>query len=150
MFQPTLVPLAIHWFIKMMYYMNLYLNWHRNQQGLKQNICFLLSKYLAFDFDPCQFLYQLRQKIIQYLILKLQSMVQWARVGQNMLALLGSEIALWKRAIQYIRWALFNFNLTGLYYQYPTKAKISIFSLRLLTLIEQALFIPRNPVNNAT
>ena len=92
-----------------------YLNWHRNQQGSKSKATYLLNKKSTFYFNLCQFLCQLRYKFIQYLILRLQSMVQWARVVQNMLALIGSEIALCKSAIQYIKPALFNFNLTGLY-----------------------------------
>ena len=134
----------------MSYCMNFYLNWHRNYTWSKLKVCFLLSKYQSSSYDHVQFLCQLRQKFIQYLILKLLSIVKRDAKGQRMLAFLCGKTALSIWANQYIKWALFNFNLTGLYYQYLTKAKISIFSLRLLTLIEQALFIPRNPVNNAT
>ena len=65
-------------------------------------VCFLLSKYQSSSFDHVQFLCQLRQKFIQYLILKLLSMVKRDAKGQRMLAFLHGKIALCSCAIQYI------------------------------------------------
>ena len=56
-------------------------------------------------------------------------MVKWTRVGQNMLTLLGSKKALLNRANQYIKWVLFNFNLTGLYlFDFYLKGRIQVAS----------------------
>ena len=63
--------------------MNFYLNWRRNYTWLKLEVCFLLSKYQSSSFDHAQFLCQLRQKFIQYLILKLLSMVKRNAKGQH-------------------------------------------------------------------
>ena len=68
----------------MRYCMSFYLNWHRNQEGSKLKATYLLNKKLTFNFNHSQFLCQLRQKFIQYLILKLQSMVKWSQEGQSM------------------------------------------------------------------
>ena len=91
---------------KMRYCMNFYLNWHRNYAWSNFEVCFLLSKYQSSSFDHAQFLCQLRQKFIQYVILKLLSIVKRDAKGQRMLAFLRSKTALCKWDIQYIKPAL--------------------------------------------
>ena len=86
----------------MRYCMNFYLNWYRNYAWSNFEVCFLLSKYQSSSFDHAQFLCQLRQKFIQYLILKLLSMVKRDAKGQRMLAFLCGKIASSNWAIQYI------------------------------------------------
>ena len=60
---------------------------------------YLLNKKCTFNFDPSQFLCQLRFKFIQHLNLKLQSMVKKGFEGWSLLALLGGKKALWIWAI---------------------------------------------------
>ena len=85
---------TIDWSFKMRYYINFYPIWHRNQEGSKLNVWFLLSKYVASRFDPFQFLCKLRQKFMHYLILKLQSMVKLSVKGLSVLSFLCSKTAL--------------------------------------------------------
>ena len=99
----------------MRYCMNFYLNWCRNYAWSKLEVCFLLSKYRSSSFDHAQFLCHLRQKCIQYLILKLQSIVKKGGKGQRMFAFLCSKIALCSWDFQYIKWALLQQNLQALY-----------------------------------
>ena len=99
----------------MRYCMNFYLNWRRNYAWSKLEVCFLLSKYRSSTFDHAQFLCHLRQKCIQYLILKLQSIVKKGGKGQRMFAFLCSKIALCSWDFQYIKWALLQQNLQALY-----------------------------------
>ena len=96
--------------------MNFYLNWRRNYAWSKLEVCFLLSKYRSSSFDHAQFLCHLRQKCIQYLILKLQSIVKKGGKGQRMFAFLCSKIALCSWDFQYIKWALLQQNLQALYF----------------------------------
>ena len=98
----------------MRYCMNFYLNWCRNYAWSKLEVCFLLSKYRSSSFDHAQFLCHLRQKCIQYLILKLQSIVKKGGKGQRMFAFLCSKIALCSWDFQYIKWALLQQNLQAL------------------------------------
>ena len=98
----------------MRYCMNFYLNWRRNYAWSKLEVCFLLSKYRSSSFDHAQFLCHLRQKCIQYLILKLQSIVKKGGKGQRMFAFLCSKIALCSWDFQYIKWALLQQNLQAL------------------------------------
>ena len=100
----------------MRYCMNFYLNWRRNYAWSKLEVCFLLSKYRSSSFDHAQFLCHLRQKCIQYLILKLQSIVKKGGKGQRMFAFLCSKIALCSWDFQYIKWALLQQNLQALYF----------------------------------
>ena len=99
----------------MRYCMNFYLNWCRNYAWSKLEVCFLLSKYRSSSFDHAQFLCHLRQKCIQYLISKLQSIVKKGGKGQRMFAFLCSKIALCSWDFQYIKWALLQQNLQALY-----------------------------------
>ena len=77
----------------MRYCLSFYLNQHRNQEGSKLKATYLLDKKLTFNFNHSQFLCQLRQKFIHYLILKLHSLPRWRSVGWSVLALIGSKIA---------------------------------------------------------
>ena len=99
----------------MRYCMNFYLNWRRNYAWSKLEVCFLLSKSRSSSFDHAQFLHQLRQKFIQYLILKLQSIVKKGGKGQRMFAFLCSKIALCIWDFQYIKWGLSILICTPLY-----------------------------------
>ena len=101
----------------MTYCMNFYLNWRRNYTWSNLEACFLLSKYQSSSYDHVYFLCQLRQKFIQQLILKLLSIVKRDAQGQRMLAFLHSKTALCKRAIQYIKPALFEQKFSALYLQ---------------------------------
>ena len=92
--QPSELFFTIDWGFKMKYCMNFYLNWHRKYEGSKLEGSYLLHKKRRFNFDPSQFLCQLRQKFIQYLILKLQSMVKKGSEGWCVLAPLGGKITL--------------------------------------------------------
>ena len=76
----------------MRYCMNFYLNWHRNCERSEFELSNLLNKKHMFNFDLSQFLCQLRQKFIQYLILKLQSMPKWNSEDQNMVARGGPKL----------------------------------------------------------
>ena len=105
---------TIDWSFKMTYCMDFYLNWRRNYAWSKLEVYFLLSKYRSSSFDHAQFLCHLRQKCIQYLILKLQSIVKEDRKGQRMFAFLCSKIALCSWDFQYIKWALLQQNLQAL------------------------------------
>ena len=67
----------------MRYCMSFYLNWHRNQEGSKSKATYLLNKKLTFNFNHSQFLCQLRQKLIQYLISKQQSMPKLSSEGYS-------------------------------------------------------------------
>ena len=108
---------TIDWSFKMRYCMNFYLNWHRSQEGSKLNLRFFLGKSQSSGFDHAQFLHQLRQKFIQYLILKLQSIVKNGGKGQRMFSFLCSKIALSSWDFQYIKWALLKQQLSALYFQ---------------------------------
>ena len=116
--QPLPPFFTIDWSFKMRYCMNFYLNWHRNYAWSKLGVCFLLSKYRSSSFDHAQFLCHLRQKCIQYLILKLQSIVKKGGKGQRMFAFLCSKIALCIWDFQYIKWGLSILICTPLYDQY--------------------------------
>ena len=87
-FQSSEFHFGIDWSLKMRYCMKFYLNRHKNCEKVKLNMCFLLSKFESSNSDLSQFLCQLRQKFIQYLILKLQSMPKWNSEDQNVVALL--------------------------------------------------------------
>ena len=98
----------------MRYCMNFYLKWRRNYTWSKLELRYLLNKKQTSNFDHAQFLRQLRQKFIQYLILKLQSIVKKGGKGQRMFAFLCSKIALCSWDFQYIKWALLQQNLQAL------------------------------------
>ena len=102
-----LLPLASFFTInrsfKMRYCMNFYLKWHRNYAWSKLELRYLLNKKQTSNFDHAQFLHQLRQKFIQYLILKLQSIVKKGGKGQRMFAFLCSKIALCSWDFWYIK-----------------------------------------------
>ena len=95
--------------------MNFYLNWRRNYTWSKLEACFLLSKYQSSSYDHAQFLCQLRLKLVQYVILKLLSIVKRDAKGQRMLAFLRSKTALCKWDIQYIKPALSKQKFSSLY-----------------------------------
>ena len=99
--QPLASLFTIDRSFKMSYCMNFYLNWHRNYTWSKLEVCFLLSKYQSSSYNHAQFLCQLRQKFIQYLILKLLSIVKRDAKGNRILAFLYSKIALCIWAFQY-------------------------------------------------
>ena len=73
------------------------------------------QKKQTSNFDHAQFLRQLRQKFIQYLILKFLSIVKRDATGQRMLVFLHSKTALLKWANQYIKPALFEQKFSALY-----------------------------------
>ena len=99
----------------MRYCMHFYLKWHRNYAWSKLELRYLLNKKQTSNFDHAQFLRQLRQKFIQYLILKLQSIVKKGGKGQRMFAFLCSKIALSIWYFQYIKWGLWKQKLPALY-----------------------------------
>ena len=99
----------------MRYCMHFYLKWHRNYAWSKLELRYLLNKKQTSNFDHAQFLHQLRQKFIQYLILKLQSIVKKGGKGQRMFAFLCSKIALCIWDFQYIKWGLSILICTPLY-----------------------------------
>ena len=75
----------------MRYCMHFYLKWHRNYAWSKLELRYLLNKKQTSNFDHAQFLHQLRQKFIQYLISKLQSIVKKGGKGQRMFTFLCSK-----------------------------------------------------------
>ena len=74
--------------------MSLYLTQHRNYTWYKLELLNSLNGKQTSNFDYVQFLCQLEEKLIQYLILKLQSMVKWTGGGKSMMTLLGSKMVL--------------------------------------------------------
>ena len=89
--------------------MNFYLNWYRNHERSKLNICILLSKFQSFNFEFSYFLYHLRQKFILYLILRLQSMVKWRQENSSMVAFLNCKTPGQKQVIYFINWVILIF-----------------------------------------
>ena len=114
MLLPSLLYFQIEWSFEMRYCMNFYLKWQRNYTWSKLELRYLLNKKQTSNFDHAQFLRQLRQKFIQYLILKLQSIVKKGGKGQRMFAFLCSKIALSIWYFQYIKWGLWKQKLPAL------------------------------------
>ena len=92
MLQPSLFYFTIDCSFGMRYCMILYLIWYRNYAWSNLELLNLLHKKQTPNFDHAQFLCQLRQKLLQYLILKLQSMVKQYNKDQSMLALLKTAL----------------------------------------------------------
>ena len=61
--------------------MSLYLNWNKNYAWSNLELLNSLNGKQTSNFDYVQFLCQLEEKLIQYLILKLQSMVKNDKEG---------------------------------------------------------------------
>ena len=103
----TPLPFRVHFSIdcsfKTRYCMNFYLNWCRSYVRLKLKACFLLSEFGSSKFDLSQFLCQLRQKVEQYLILKLQSILKWSLKGWSLMAFLFPTKLGQKQAICFIK-----------------------------------------------
>ena len=111
------VNFTIDWSFKMSYCMSFYLNWHRNQARSKLNMHLFLRKVESSIFNLALFLCQFRQKFIQCLILKLQSMVKLAFKDQSEVVLL-YWITPWSiQAIYYINCVLSRLFFQALYYQ---------------------------------
>ena len=99
--QPLVLNYTIDKSFKMRYCFSFYFNCHRNYEWSYLELLYLLNKKHNSNFDHAYFLCQLRQKLIQYLILKLLSMVKWNTKGQSNLVLLCIKTALCIWAVQY-------------------------------------------------
>ena len=102
MLWPSWLHFITDWSFKMRHSMNFQLNWYRNYERQKLNICFSFSKLQSFNSDLSQFLYQLRQNFLLYLILKFQSILKWSQEGQSMVAFLYCKTPAQKQIIYFI------------------------------------------------